>query len=147
MAKISTKKKKILSFIEKRGITKVDFCGNTGISYANLKGKGLLSEIGGVQIGKILSIYKEINPDWLLTGSGEMLREQNDTLPYMLKNTPVVDVSENENNKNTGDNSYIIDKFLAQIQNLSEEVGRLKSENTYLLKELSEKRGYEKFEN
>lgn len=74
MEKISPIKEKILSFIEKMGITKQSFCDKTGISYANLKGKGLYSEIGGQQIGKILSMYPEISSEWLLTGSGEMLK-------------------------------------------------------------------------
>lgn len=48
----------------------MDFCQNTGISYSNLKGQSLKSEIGGEAIGKILSVYPEINPQWLLTGIG-----------------------------------------------------------------------------
>ena len=75
MEKISPIKEKILYFIEKQGITKTDFCKNTGISYANLKGKGLFSEIGGTQIGKILSYYNELSPEWLITDKGQMLRK------------------------------------------------------------------------
>jgi phage repressor protein C with HTH and peptisase S24 domain len=74
MEKISPIKENILYFLEKRGITKADFCKKTGISYANIKGKGLYSEIGGTQIGKILSIYTELSSEWLLTGKGEMLK-------------------------------------------------------------------------
>ena len=76
MDKISPIKQRILNFVEKTGITKLDFCEKTGISYANLKGKSLFSEIGGTQIAEILSIYDKISPEWLLTGNGEMLREQ-----------------------------------------------------------------------
>ncbi|MDR3188533.1 MAG: hypothetical protein LBT94_05030 [Prevotellaceae bacterium] len=75
MEKISPIKKRILQFIENIGITKVVFCEKTSISYANLKGKGLQSEIGGEQIGKILSVYQQISAEWLLTGKGEMLRQ------------------------------------------------------------------------
>jgi phage repressor protein C with HTH and peptisase S24 domain len=82
MEKISPIKDKILLFIEKEGITKVDFCEKTGISYANMKGKGLHSEIGGTQIGKILSTYPKISPEWLLTGKGPMLKDNDESKDY-----------------------------------------------------------------
>ena len=72
--KISPIKERILQFIENQGITKKDFCNKTKISYANMRGKSLLSEIGGEQISEILSQYDEISPEWLLLGKGEMLR-------------------------------------------------------------------------
>ncbi|WGU68509.1 hypothetical protein QIU19_00300 [Capnocytophaga canimorsus] len=57
------------------------FLKKTNISYSNLKGKSLYSEIGGEQIAKILEEYGEISPEWLVTGKGEMLKdsEQNIT--------------------------------------------------------------------
>lgn len=81
MDKISPIKERILQFIEKQGIKKVDFSEKTNISYSNLKGKSLYSEIGGEQIAKILEEYGEISPEWLVTGKGEMLKdsEQNIT--------------------------------------------------------------------
>ncbi|MFK8297369.1 hypothetical protein ACI76O_05495 [Capnocytophaga cynodegmi] len=81
MDKISPIKERILQFIESQGIKKVDFSEKTNISYSNLKGKSLYSEIGGEQIAKILEEYGEISPEWLVTGKGEMLKnnEQNIT--------------------------------------------------------------------
>lgn len=75
MEKISPIKERILSFIDNQRITKQSFCEKTDISYANLKGRGLFSEIGGQQIGKILSSFPEISPEWLLTGKGKMLKD------------------------------------------------------------------------
>lgn len=74
MNKISNIKRNILYFLDFKGITKKEFCEKTGISYANMRGKSLESEIGGGQIAEILNIYSEINPEWLLTGKGNMLR-------------------------------------------------------------------------
>lgn len=74
MDKISPIKERILQFIENQNIKKVDFCNTTGISYANLKGKSLYSEIGGDKIAEILSIYPFLNAEWLLTGKGQMLK-------------------------------------------------------------------------
>lgn len=74
MNKISNIKRNILYFLDFKGIAKKEFCEKTGISYANMRGKSLESEIGGGQIAEILNIYSEINPEWLLTGKGNMLR-------------------------------------------------------------------------
>ena len=74
MDKISPIKERILQFIEIKRITKEYFCKRTGISYANLRGKSLFSEIGGSQIAEILSNFGEISPEWLLTGKGDMLK-------------------------------------------------------------------------
>lgn len=79
MDKISPIKERILQFIESQGITKTDFCKNTNISYSNLKGRSLFSEIGGEQIGHILNYYSEISPIWLLLGQGSMLKEEKAT--------------------------------------------------------------------
>ena len=68
-------KSRIIQFIENQSISKTDFCKKTGISYSNIKGNAQKSELGGEQISKILESYPEISPDWLLTGSGLMLRE------------------------------------------------------------------------
>lgn len=87
MAEISPIKKNILFFIDYKKITKSEFCEKTGISYANLKGKGLQSEMGGQQIGKILSAFSEISPEWLLTGEGPMLRSS-DHIPETTKMIP-----------------------------------------------------------
>jgi phage repressor protein C with HTH and peptisase S24 domain len=75
MDKISPIKERILQFIDSQNIKKINFCELTGISYANLKGKSLYSEIGGDKIAEILSVYPYLNPEWLLTGKGEMLRK------------------------------------------------------------------------
>lgn len=70
-----TIKSRLLQFIENQSISKTDFCKKTGISYSNIKGKAQKSELGGEQISKILEVYKELSPEWLLTGFGFMLRD------------------------------------------------------------------------
>lgn len=62
-------------YIKNQHLRKIDFFKKTGISPSNFKGEGSKSELGGDKIAKILSIYSDINPDWLLTGQGSMLRE------------------------------------------------------------------------
>ena len=75
MDKISPIKRRLLQYLELKGIAKTEFCQKTNISYANLKGKSLCSEIGGAQLSEILSVYKEISAHWLLTGEGNMMND------------------------------------------------------------------------
>lgn len=76
MDKFSPIKGRILQYLEYKGIAKTEFCAKTNISYANMKGKSLFSEIGGSQLYEILSIYKDLSPDWLIMGIGDMLRSK-----------------------------------------------------------------------
>jgi len=72
---LSLIKERIIVFLENQKIKKENFFKLTGISPSNFKGVGAKSELGGDKIVKILSIYKNLNPDWLLTGEGKMLRQ------------------------------------------------------------------------
>lgn len=74
MEEISPTKQKILQYLDFKGISKADFCRQTGFSYENFKGKSLKSDIGGAVLGKIITIYSDISPKWLLTGEGSMLK-------------------------------------------------------------------------
>lgn len=74
MDKISPIKDKILQFIDNQKITKEEFYEKTGISPSNFKGRGLASEVGGEKLVKILSVYSNLNADWLLKNEGEMLQ-------------------------------------------------------------------------
>lgn len=70
----SVLKLRILQYAEKQSIKKSDIYANTGIS------DGILSQKNGISednILKFLSYYKDINPDWLLYGNGDMLRSEN----------------------------------------------------------------------
>lgn len=81
MEEISQIKERILQFVKYKSITKQEFCNKAGISYGNMRGKSLKSELGGSQIAEVLHVFAEISPDWLLTGAGEMLRMQADEQP------------------------------------------------------------------
>lgn len=81
MKNFSTQKERIIQFIDYKGISKNKFYIETGIS------NGVLDKKSGLSmdtIEKFYSTYPEINPEWLLTGKGEMLKEDNRSLPVAL---------------------------------------------------------------
>ncbi|SDE08684.1 hypothetical protein [Riemerella columbipharyngis] len=62
---------RILKIIELKNINKSIFYRETGLSNGFLD---KVKDVGASKIEKILSSYPEINPLWLLTGEGEMLK-------------------------------------------------------------------------
>lgn len=108
-------KDRIIEYLKINGITKQDFCKETGISYANMVGKSLKSELGGEQISSIFMKFPNINPDWLILGKGEMLRGS-------IPETP---------------SDGTIAMLLEQIKDLARDVGRLQAENDDLKNKLA----------
>lgn len=122
--KISPIKKRILQFIEYKGITKANFCELTGISYPNLNSKSLQSELGGSQITQISSVFNEISLDWLITGKGEMLRTQRDGQPECSGSATEIELlKEVIHNKDV-----IIEEMREKQQLLYEKIDFLKAE-------------------
>lgn len=71
MKNISTQKKRIIQYIDYKGLSKNKFYIETGISNGVLdKSTGLTMET----VEKFYSTYNDINPEWLITGKGEMLK-------------------------------------------------------------------------
>src|SRR5690606_21924436 len=70
-------KERVLLISESKGIHKTEFFRVLGLSYANFKGVQKNSALGSDAISTILSNYPDISPEWLITGAGEMLREDN----------------------------------------------------------------------
>lgn len=87
-----TIKDKILAFIKEKGLSREEFYRETGLSASNFKGAAMKSELGGDKIVKILTTYKDLSPDWLLTGEGSMLRTDEKT-----DNTPIAHHTEDPN--------------------------------------------------
>lgn len=87
MKNISTQKERILKFIDYKGISKNKFYIQTGIS------NGVLDKNSGLSmdtVEKFYSTFPEINPEWLLTGNGEMLKEGEQTQVFKLRNDRTV---------------------------------------------------------
>ena len=75
-------KERIEQILGDKGITQAEFANRAGISPATIthlfNGRNNLSE---TVISKILLAYPEINPVWLLEGTGEKYQKQNTNLP------------------------------------------------------------------
>lgn len=103
-------KQNILQFLESQGVSKYKFYQLTGIT------RGILNQSNGISednIHKIIAYYKQINPEWLLTGKGSMLREGVDAVNHL---------------NNTGNYNHITQSVTAS------EHGALRDEHNALLK-------------
>ncbi len=64
-------KKRLLSFITHKDISKLEFYKNISVKNGFLdKGDNIRSDI----LGNILLVYPEVNIEWLVLGKGEMLK-------------------------------------------------------------------------
>lgn len=75
-------KARILQFIDYRGISKYKFYKETGIT------RGVLDKKNGIcedNIAKFIACYAKVSAEWLLRGSGGMLKEENEK-PYSEEN-------------------------------------------------------------
>lgn len=62
---------RIKQVIDYKGISERKFCKEIGVANGFL---GKVNDVGAAKLNKILYTYSDINPVWLLTGEGEMLK-------------------------------------------------------------------------
>lgn len=72
---------RIIKYLDTKGITKYKFCKDLGFSNGFLDKS---REITTDKYANILVYFPELNPEWLLTGKGNMLRD--DTLVQPIQN-------------------------------------------------------------
>lgn len=65
-------KKNILQYLETKGISQYEYYKKTGVTRGVLSQNNGMSEENTI---KTLAAYQDISPNWLLTGSGPMLRQ------------------------------------------------------------------------
>lgn len=102
---LANTKYRILHYIDSKGISKSSFYEETGIKRGLLDKDKMDSTVTDVFIAKILAVYNDINPDWLLTGRGNML----------LSNKAASNTQ-----KITGDGNYMVGKGSVSVGNVEQ---------------------------
>ena len=121
---------RIVQFIEYKGISKYKFYQETGLSNGFLdKGENM----GSDKCEKILYTYPDINPEWLLTGRGSMLKEKEVAFqePQLaisadIQRIPIVDLSA------AAGTGYINPNYVEEIDSIALPVTMLKNGKQYL---------------
>lgn len=75
-------RERVIKYLDFKGITKYQFYKETGFSNGFLDKPGT---IGADKCEKIIYLYSDINLNWLVTGNGEMLKNQT-TNKQVIKN-------------------------------------------------------------
>ncbi len=73
----ATTKERIIQYIDFKGIGISNFLKETDIKRGFLDSDKLKSTVSDVFIAKIIAKYPDINVKWLLTGEGEMIKNEN----------------------------------------------------------------------
>lgn len=142
MREISIIKQNILQYLEFKRVSKYEFYQKTGVS------NGILSQSNGISeenLLRFLSYYSDINTEWLLTGRGNMIKENGYKTIYWLDEKTGENVADDLNknreviNPSSNDFQYkeLADSRLQTISSQLETIESLKRENL-LLREMKE---------
>ena len=72
-------KERILHYTDLKGFPKEKFFEELGVTYGNFKGEAKKKALSSDVLAKIVSKYNDLNPEWLLTGSGSIFKETDET--------------------------------------------------------------------
>lgn len=79
---------RVREYLDYKGITKYKFCNDLGFSNKFLDNS---SNMGTDKACKILHYYPDLNSEWLLTGNGSMIKEENTSVVIMNNDRKTVD--------------------------------------------------------
>ena len=126
---------KILQFIDYKGISKLSFYKEVGLSNGFLdKNKS----IGSEKLVKILNSYPEIEPLWLLLGQGEMLKKDINIVDNTNVNSNTNSIIGNNITGNTGNvtisiSNEDVSRIIEQHKELTERLKTSQEQITTLL--------------
>jgi hypothetical protein len=127
--KVSSIKERIKEFAENTGENKDLFFEKIGVTSANFRGKKLQTGVNADLIEKIVSIYPDIDLQWLITGKEkstkenyDLLNEEKDKYETLAKGIPYYDVEFEsgfdflENNQSVLPTNYINHPFFSSSE-------------------------------
>ncbi|WP_035644711.1 S24 family peptidase [Flavobacterium sp. ASV13] len=79
---------RVREYLDYKGITKYKFCNDLGFSNKFLDNS---SNMGTDKACKILHYYPDLNSEWLLTGNGSMIKEENTSIVIMNNDRKTAD--------------------------------------------------------
>lgn len=79
---------RVREYLDYKGITKYKFCNDLGFSNKFLDNS---SNMGTDKACKILHYYPDLNSEWLLTGNGSMIKEENTSVLIMNSDRKTAD--------------------------------------------------------
>ncbi len=133
--KFSTIKERCLELAKFKGFSKEMFCSKIGMTYANFKGAAKKTPLNSNAIENILTIIPDVNLDWLLTGRGPMLRDEEpfeDAQMPIEKDSnvgqcsPIKDSIDSICEAASGSNIEVIRELMTKITEQAIEIGRLR---------------------
>ena len=120
-------KERLTMFLKKGGIKGVDFCEKIGVSGGFIS--GMRKSIQPDKLYDIATNYPELSIEWLLTGSGKMIKDS-------FQNTNI------ENTTEMNELIGVVKKFQDQIELKDQEIAELKSRLAeYERSDIKSKRG------
>lgn len=73
--KVTNIKERVLQLIKFKQVVYEKFFPTIGVTYANFKGDAKKKALSADTLAKIVSIFPDVNCEWLLLGKGEMLKK------------------------------------------------------------------------
>lgn len=114
-------KERVIKLLEFKGIPKEKFYDKIGVTSANFRGNAKKTPLNSTTIENILSEIPDLNLDWLLTGSGSMIKSEDKS--SISQN--ITGNSNTQSGKNTsiaGNYSEKIEKLEAKLQEYEEKL-------------------------
>lgn len=111
--KIDAVKERILFFADFQGIKRGELYKKIGLVQSNFSGTAASSSLKTDKIIKILKVFPELNPEWLLLGNCEMIRN------FSASNTNGQQVIANHNTGTINADNHSPDVLNAQIEMLN----------------------------
>ncbi|MDR1756066.1 MAG: hypothetical protein LBR65_03775 [Culturomica sp.] len=111
---LDTTKNRILQYLDFKKIKIAKFYDILGIKRGLLDSDKLKSTVSDVVIAKIIVKFPDINPIWLLTGNGQMLRDDNGLI-----------VQESVCKDRQPENDGIVAFLKSELKEKDEEIARL----------------------